>query len=146
MKLLNFPFNAHSLRPSLQVREAQAKEVLSLSRTIASKVDLLVVGGDLNSTPASKAYAKFVAEGLKDTQIELKDSEHEKFHTWGNEKNTWTSEEPGFRIDYLLYKTIGDQISNIRTSMFRVLDAKVQGMSVSDHMGVESNLRITLNK
>ena len=146
MKLLNFPFNAHSLRPSPQVREAQAEEVLSLARTIASKVDLLVVGGDLNSTPASKAYTKFVAEGLKDTQIELKDSEHEKFHTWGNEKNTWTSEEPGFRIDYLLYKTIGDQISNIRTSMFRVLDAKVQGMSVSDHMGVESNLRITFNK
>ena len=127
------------------MREAQAEQVLDLARTIAKKVDILIVGGDLNSSPASKVYSKFLREGLKDTQIELKNSEDARFHTWGHEKNSWTSEEDGYRIDFLLYKPIGNRFSNVRTSMFRILDAKVQGMSLSDHMGVESNLRITFN-
>ena len=127
------------------MREAQAEQALDLARAVAKKVDLLIVGGDLNSSPASKVYSKFLREGLKDTQIELKSSEDSRFHTWGHEKNTWTSEEDGYRIDFLLYKPIGNRFSNVRTSMFRILDAKVQGMSLSDHMGVESNLRITFN-
>ena len=119
--------------------------MLELADAVAKKVDLLVVGGDLNSSPASTVYSKFLGEGLTDTQIELKKSEDSRFHTWGHEKNTWTSDEEGYRIDYLLYKPTGDRISNVRTSMFRIVDAKVQGMSLSDHMGVESNLRITFN-
>ena len=128
-----------------QVREAQAEQVLDLARSVAKKVDLLIVGGDLNSSPASKVYSKFLADGLKDTQIELKKSEGSRFHTWGHEKNTWTADEADYRIDFLLYKPVGNRLSNVRTSMFRILDAKVQGMSLSDHMGVESNLRITFN-
>ena len=127
------------------MREAQAEQALDLARAVAKKVDLLIVGGDLNSSPASKVYSKFLREGLKDTQIELKNSEDARFHTWGHENNSWTSEEDGYRIDFLLYKPIGNRFSNVRTSMFRILDAKVQGMSLSDHMGVESNLRITFN-
>ena len=128
-----------------KVREAQAEQVLELARAVAKKVDLLIVGGDLNSSPASMVYSKFLGDGLKDTQIELKNSEDSRFHTWGNEENTWTSEEVGYRIDFLFYKPTGNKFSNIRTSMFRVLEAKVQGMSISDHMGVESNLRITFD-
>ena len=127
------------------MRAAQADQVLDLANAVAKKVDLLVIGGDLNSSPASTVYSKFLGEGLTDTQIELKKLEDSRFHTWGHEKNTWTSDEEGYRIDYLLYKPTGDRISNVRTSMFRIVDAKVQGMSLSDHMGVESNLRITFN-
>ena len=127
------------------MRGAQADQVLELADVVAKKVDLVVVGGDLNSSPASTVYSKFLGEGLTDTQIELKKLEDSRFHTWGHEKNTWTSDEEGYRIDYLLYKPTGDRISNVRTSMFRIVDAKVQGMSLSDHMGVESNLRITFN-
>ena len=127
------------------MREAQAEQVLELARAVAKKVDLLVVGGDLNSSPASTVYSKFLGEGLKDTQIELKNSENSRFHTWGHEENTWTSDEDGYRIDFLFYKPTGNKFSNVRTSMFRILFAKVQGMSLSDHMGVESNLRITFN-
>ena len=127
------------------MREAQAEQVLELARAVAKKVDLLVVGGDLNSSPASTVYSKFLGEGLKDTQIELKNSENSRFHTWGHEENTWTSEESGYRIDFLFYKPTGNKFSNVRTSMFRILYAKIQGMSLSDHMGVESNLRITFN-
>ena len=128
-----------------QVREAQAEQVLDLARSVAKKVDLLIVGGALNSSPASKVYSKFLADGFKDTQIELKKSEGRRFHTWGHEKNTWTADEPDYRIDFLLYKPVGNRLSNVRTSMFRILDAKVEGMSLSDHMGVESSLRITFN-
>ena len=128
-----------------KVREAQAEQVLELARAVSKKVDLLIVGGDLNSSPASMVYSKFLGDGLKDTQIELKNSEDSRFHTWGHEENTWTSEEVGYRIDFLFYKPTGNKFSNIRTSMFRVLEARVQGMSISDHMGVESNLRITFS-
>jgi len=125
-----------------QVREAQAEQVLDLSRTVAKKVDLLIVGGDLNSSPASKVYSKFLGEGL--TEIELGKSREPRFHTWGHEKNTWTSDEDGYRIDYLFYKPQGNRLSNVRTSMFSILDAKTEeGMSLSDHMGVETNLEIT---
>ena len=127
------------------MREDQAEQALDLARTIANKVDILIVGGDLNSSPASRVYSKFLGDGFKDTQIELKKSEDSRFHTWGHEKNTWTSDEAGYRIDFLFYKPIGNGLSNVRTSMFRILDAQVQGMSLSDHMGVESNLRITFN-
>ena len=127
------------------MREAQAEQALDLARTVAKKVDILIVGGDLNSSPASKVYSKFLGDGFKDTQIELKKSEDSRFHTWGHEKNTWTSEEAAYRIDFLLYKPTGNRFSSVRTSMFRILDAKVQGMSLSDHMGVETNLRITFN-
>ena len=65
MKLHNFPFNAHSLRLSPQVREAQAEEVLSLARTVASKVDLLVVGGDLNSTPGLQGLRQVCGRGTE---------------------------------------------------------------------------------
>ena len=119
--------------------------MLELARAVAKKVDLLIVGGDLNSSPASTVYSKFLGSRLKDTQVELKNSEDSRFHTWGHEKNTWTSEEDGYRIDFLLYKATGNRFSNVRTSMFRILEAKVQDMSLSDHMGVESNLRITFN-
>ena len=127
------------------MREDQAEQALDLARSVANKVNILIVGGDLNSSPDSKVYSKFLGDGFKDTQIELKNSEDSRFHTWGHKKNTWTSDEAGYRIDFLLYKPIGNGLSNVRTSMFRILDAKVQGMSLSDHMGVESNLRITFN-
>ena len=127
------------------MREDQAEQALDLARAVANKVDILIVGGDFNSSPDSKVYSKFLEDRFKDTQIELKNSEDSRFHTWGHEKNTWTSDEVGYRIDFLLYKPIGNGLSNVRTSMFRILDAKVQGMSLSDHMGVESNLRITFN-
>jgi len=125
-----------------QVREAQAEQVLDFARTLSKKVDLLIVGGDLNSSPASKVYSKFLGEGL--TEIELGKSREPRFHTWGHEKNTWTADEDGYRIDYLFYKPQGNRLSNVRTSMFSILDAKTEeGMSLSDHMGVETNLEIT---
>ena len=124
------------------MREAQAEQVLDFARTLSKKVDLLIVGGDLNSSPASKVYSKFLGEGL--TEIELGKSREPRFHTWGHEKNTWTSDEDGYRIDYLFYKPQGNRLSNVRTSMFAILDAKTEeGMSLSDHMGVEMNLEIT---
>ena len=69
-----------------KVREAQAEQVLDLAQTVAKKVDLLVVGGDLNSSPDSKVYSKFLGEGLTDPQIELENSREPRFHTWGHEK------------------------------------------------------------
>ena len=119
--------------------------MLNLARTVAKKVDLLIVGGDLNSSPDSKVYSKFLGEGLTDPQIERENSRKPSFHTWGHEKNTWTSEEDGYRVDYLFYKPLGNRLSNVRTSMFGILDAKTEGMSLSDHMGVEANLEITFS-
>ena len=128
-----------------QVREAQAEQVLDLARIVAKNVDLLIVGGDLNSSPDSKVYSKFLGEGLTDPQIELENSREPRDHTWGHEKNTCTSEEDGYRIDYLFYKPQGNRLSNVRTSMFGILDAKAEGMSLSDHMGVQTNLEITFS-
>ena len=116
-----------------------------MAQTVAKKVDLLVVGGDLNSSPDSKVYSKFLGEGLTDPQIERENSRKPRFHTWGHEKNTWTSKEDGYRVDYLFYKPLGNRLSNVRTSMFGILDAKTEGMSLSDHMGVEANLEITFS-
>ena len=119
--------------------------MLDLARTVSKKVDLLIVGGDLNATPKSGVYSKFLGEGLADPQIERGNAREPRFHTWGHEKNTWTSEEDGIRIDYLFYKALGNRLSNVRTSMFGILDAKTEGMSLSDHMGVQANLRITFS-
>ena len=138
-------FFCHIAHHYPQVREAQAEQVLDLARIVAKKVDLLIVGGDLNSSPDSKVYSKFLGEGLTDPQIELENSREPRFHTWGHEKNTCTSEEDGYRIDYLFYKPQGNRLSNVRTSMFGILDAKAEGMSLSDHMGVQTNLEITFS-
>ena len=127
------------------MREAQAEQVLDLARAVSRKVDLLVVGGDLNASPDSTVYSKFSGEGLTDTQIELENSRKPRFDTWGHEKNSWTSKEDGYRIDYLFYKPLGNSLSNVRTSMFGILDAKTKGMSLSDHMGVQANLEITFS-
>ena len=127
------------------MREAQAEQLLDLAQTVAKKVDLLIVGGDLNSSPDSKVYSKLLGEGLLDPQIEMENSRKPRFHTWGHEKNTWTSKEDGYRIDYLFYKPLGSRLSNVRTSMFGILDAKTEGMSLSDHMGVETNLEISFS-
>ena len=136
-------FFCHIAHHYPQVREAQAEQVLDLARTVSKKVDLLIVGGDLNSSPDSKVYSKFLGEGLTDPQIELGNSRKPRFHTWGHERNTWTSEEDGYRIDYLFYKPLGNRLSNVRTSMFGIQDAKTEGMSLSDHMGVQATLQIS---
>ena len=138
-------FFCHIAHHYPQVREAQAEQVLDLARIVAKNVDLLIVGGDLNSSPDSKVYSKFLGEGLTDPHIELENSREPRFHTWGHEKNTCTSEEDGYRIDYLFYKPQGNRLSNVRTSMFGILDAKAEGMSLSDHMGVQTNLEITFS-
>ena len=131
-----------------EVREEQGEEVLEAVEQAASAADLVVVGGDLNSSPASATVAGILEGGLTDTLADLKaggKAEDSMFHTWGNMANSWTAEEEGYRIDYLLYRVTGRKEVAVRTSMYRTLDASSQGQSISDHMGVEANLRITFN-
>ena len=130
-----------------KVREEQGEEVLEAVARATTTADLVVVGGDLNSSPASPTVEGLLGGGLIDTLADLKDegkAEESMFHTWGNSANSWTAEEEGSRIDYLLYRESGGRVA-ARTSMYRTLDASSQGTSISDHMGVEANLRITFN-
>ena len=52
------------------VREAQAEHLLAASRE--SSADLVIVGGDLNSSPQSRVYSKMVAAGLTDRLLDIK--------------------------------------------------------------------------
>ena len=131
-----------------KVRKEQGEEVLVAVAKAAAATDLVVVGGDLNSSPASPTVAGILDTGLIDTLADLKDAGNANnsiFHTWGNTANSWTAEEEGYRIDYLMYMVTGRKEMLVRTSMYKTLDASSQGDSLSDHMGVEANLRITFN-
>ena len=52
------------------VREAQAERLAAASRE--SLADLVIVGGDLNSSPQSPAYRRMVGAGLIDTLLDFK--------------------------------------------------------------------------
>ena len=53
-----------------RVREAQAEQLLAASRDVSA--DLVIVGGDLNSTPQSPVYRRMVGAGLTDTLTDIK--------------------------------------------------------------------------
>ena len=61
------------------VREKQADDVLALVAAHKEKSDLVVVAGDLNATPNSAVYKKFISAGLVDTLVSLKGKMQKRF-------------------------------------------------------------------
>ena len=132
-----------------QVREKQAEDVLDLVSAYQAKSDLVVVAGDLNATPKSAVYKKFINSGLVDTLVDDEERRGDltQFMTWAHAANSWSApEEVQCRIDYILY-THRKGLS-VNTSAYHTVDAKTEKdgrmISLSDHMWVEANLRVTL--
>ena len=137
------------------VREKQADDVLTLIAAQMKHSDLVILAGDLNSTPKSSVYKKFISAGLTDTLVDLKSESANtapKYVTYGHDNNTWTGPGSGEfksqdRLDYILF-THGNGIE-AKASVNRTVDAKTgldgEMFSLSDHMPVEANIRITFN-
>ena len=104
------------------VREKQADEDIAMVAVHKEKSDLVVIAGDLNSTPESAVYKKFLTAGLVDTLVDLKDTgaANTKYVTWGHEDNTWSGpdglDDHQDRLDYMLY-THSNNIT-VRTSAY----------------------------
>ena len=81
------------------MREAQAREVAKMvaEEDEVGEVDLVVVGGDLNSTPGSPVMEILLGAGLKDTIALGGEDEKEAVATYGNNLNTYTGDERGDR-------------------------------------------------
>ena len=100
--------------------------------------ELVVVAGDLNSTPESPVFKKFLRAGLVDTLVDLegKDEDAASSVTWGHANNTWTAREPGARLDYVLFTPASRQV--IRTTAYHTVGARTKKegreISLSDHM------------
>ena len=133
-----------------RVRESQAEEVMSMVAEHKNKADIVVLAGDLNSTPGSPVYKKLISAGMTDSLVNLKGnkSTDTKFATYGHADNTWTAEEHTDRIDYVLYTT--NNKVTARTSAYRTVSAKTEKegemISLSDHMWVEAFIRINIEE
>ena len=120
-------------------------DVIALVASHKEKSDVVVVAGDLNSTPQSAVYKKFINAGLTDSLVGLKgeDAEDSRYATWGHASNTWTANEMEDRLDYILYTSSKVQV---RTSAYKTIDAKTEKdgkmISLSDHMWVQANIYI----
>ena len=88
-----------------RLREKQAEDMMKLIADHKTKSDVVIVAGDLNSTPGSPVYNKFISAGLTDTLVELEGekSSDPKYATWGHSENTWSSEDRPDRIDFIMY-------------------------------------------
>ena len=128
------------------VREKQADEVIALVASHKKKSDVVVVAGDLNSTPGSAVYKKFISAGLTDTLVNSKGKEsgNLKYNTYGHASNTWTKGQYPNRIDYILY-TDSSNIK-VKTSAYKTINAKTEKdgkeISMADHSWVEANLNL----
>jgi endonuclease/exonuclease/phosphatase family metal-dependent hydrolase len=128
------------------VREKQADDVIAMVDGHKDESELVVIVGDLNSTSESPVFKKFLRAGLFDTLSDLEGEEEfdTSTITWGHANNTWTSGEPGARLDYVLYHA-SDKV--IRTSAYHTVGAwtikEGRKISLSDHMWVEADLKVT---
>lgn len=132
------------------VRESQADDVIELIAAHEDdQADLIIVAGDLNSTPGSVVYNKFLDAGLTDSLVDLEgeNSDAPMFVTWGHDDNTWTAGEPMSRVDHLLYMH-SDKVT-VRTTAYRPVNVKSnkngEMMSLSDHMWAEANLQLSFD-
>ena len=133
------------------VRESQAEEVLAMVADHKDKSDIVVVAGDLNSTPGSPVHKKFISAGMTDSLVNLKGdkSSDPEFATWGHADNTWTAAEHPDRIDYILYITNNNNSKVMaKTSAYRTVSAKTEKegerISLSDHMWIEAFIKINI--
>ena len=117
--------------------------------------DLVIIGGDLNSTPSSAVYSVF--QSLTDTlldhlgQASLAAPEHA---TWGQTSNTFTGsggrQEDGHveRIDYILYRVrTTNPVKSAETVHYQTVKQfahKSDGtkVSLSDHDWVEATIKL----
>jgi endonuclease/exonuclease/phosphatase family metal-dependent hydrolase len=103
------------------VREKQADDVIAMVAAHKDESELVVVAGDLNSTPESPVFKKFLRAGLVDTLLDL-EGKHEDATssvTWGHANNTWTAREPGARLNYVLFTHAGGKV--VRTSAYHTV-------------------------
>lgn len=121
------------------VRVAQAEELIAVARVEEEWADLVIVAGDMNATPQSEVMNKFVEAGLKDVV-----EGQEKFNTWGKRGNSYTGQEEGIRIDYVLYKGTSRDYE-VTSAHILDLEANVRGQkkSISDHEGVECLIKLS---
>ena len=93
------------------------------------------------------------------------ETEDARYNTYGHSANSWTAgnSEAG-RIDYLFYRTRAGAGLRASNSMYRTVDARVgagrrlkismngtvdaptEGISMSDHMGVEATIELTFDR
>lgn len=131
------------------LREKQADDVIKLIADHKTKSDVVIVAGDLNSTPGSPVYNKFISAGLTDTLVELegeKSSDH-KYATWGHSENTWSSQDRPARIDFIMYSFNPSKVG-ARTAAYNTVTAKTEKdgkeMSLSDHQWVEASINFNI--
>jgi len=124
------------------VRNEQADQVIGVVKEEEKVADLVILAGDLNSTPSSEVYSKFISIGLVDSVREkLGDL---AFPTWGHQTNSYTSSEVDYRIDVVMYKVIvGDLKYKVSSAQVLNVTTPIEGVwqSVSDHMGIEVTLQ-----
>lgn len=124
------------------VREEQAEQVVGVVREEEDDADLVILAGDLNSTPSSGVYRKLISAGLVDSVYEKLGEA--AFPTWGNEANTYTSSDVDYRIDVVMYKVVAEDYSYKTVSaQFLNVTTPIDGVwqSVSDHMGIKVALK-----
>ena len=132
-----------------RLRKKQAEDVLKLVAAHKTKSDVVIVAGDLKSTPGSPVYNKFISAGLTDTLVKLegeKSSDH-KYATWGHSENTYSSEDRPDRIDFIMYSFNPSKVG-ARTAANNPVTAKAEKdgeqMSLSDYQWVEASIDINI--
>ena len=139
------------------VREKQAQQVLEFADNFSKSygTDLIIVAGDLNSTPASPVYSLF--QRMTDSLVaglgpeSLTAPEHA---TWGQASNTYTGPGGGQhdghtdRIDYIFYglREAG-RVKSVETVQYETIKRfteKSDGskISLSDHDWIEATIKL----
>ena len=129
------------------VREKQAEDVIALVDSHKKKSDVVLVAGDLNSTPGSAVYKKFISAGLTDALVNAKGKKagKKKYNTYGHASNTWSVGQYPSRLDYILYTNSSNL--KIRTSAYKTINPKTNKdgkmISLADHSWVQANISIS---
>ena len=141
-------------------REKQAEEVIKAADMFfySEAVDVIIVAGDLNSSPHSPVYNIFTSGGFTDTLVSRHGDNYDQYqyHTWGNTANTWSrpggpqSDGYSTRLDYVFYKLMPHygQVRSVDVVEQETVDPKIYKQSgniffsLSDHSLVETTIRL----
>ena len=150
----------NDLMLSLLTSNLQAEEVIKAADMFfySEAVDVIIVAGDLNSSPHSPVYNIFTSRGFADTLVSRHGDNCDQYHhhTWGNTANTWSrpggpqSDGYSTRLDYVFYKLMPHygQVRSVDVVEHETVDPKIYKQSgniffsLSDHSLVETTIRL----
>ena len=150
-------FNTHlqAFKTAVEIRKTQVEEILSHMKKVNDGRRAVILVGDFNISAKREEYTSLIArlaqEGFRDSWVELNGAD--QGYTWDSYINNWGAEgidsdgKSQHRFDYIFVKNGTMQEIELESSKIIFdqplgLSEKSEKYFLSDHFGVELNLKI----